>query len=85
VVGDASFLPHAGDIHIRHRPATRRFSTTGDIRVEEGPDPVIIETTDAVIRLSANAPELVLSPETLATLDDILPGPGGEALQAYAW
>jgi aryl-alcohol dehydrogenase-like predicted oxidoreductase len=38
-------------------------------------------------QLTANlrAPELVLSPETLATLDEIWPGPGGQAPQAYAW
>jgi aryl-alcohol dehydrogenase-like predicted oxidoreductase len=31
------------------------------------------------------APSLALSAETLARLDEIWPGPGGEAPQAYAW
>ena len=30
-------------------------------------------------------PEMKLSPETLAALDKIWPGPGGEAPKAYAW
>ncbi|PIO99451.1 aldo/keto reductase [Pleomorphomonas carboxyditropha] len=31
------------------------------------------------------APEIVLSPEVLAKLDKIWPGPGGEAPEAYSW
>ncbi|MFF3331861.1 aldo/keto reductase [Streptomyces sp. NPDC002888] len=31
------------------------------------------------------APHLTLSPETLRQLDEIWPGPGGEAPEAYAW
>ena len=31
------------------------------------------------------APSLVLSRETMAKLDEIWPGPGGEAPVAYAW
>jgi aryl-alcohol dehydrogenase-like predicted oxidoreductase len=34
---------------------------------------------------SLKAPSLQLSDETLAKLDDIWPGPGGEAPEAYAW
>ncbi|MFI7422549.1 aldo/keto reductase [Nonomuraea sp. NPDC049684] len=34
---------------------------------------------------SPRALEIVLSQETLRELDDIWPGPGGEAPQAYAW
>ena len=30
-------------------------------------------------------PEMKLSPETMAKLDEIFPGPGGEAPKAYAW
>ena len=29
--------------------------------------------------------EIILTEETLKELDDIFPGPGGEAPQAYAW
>lgn len=34
---------------------------------------------------SLRAPEIVLSEETLARLDEIWPGPGAEAPEAYAW
>ncbi|GGW09348.1 oxidoreductase [Streptomyces capoamus] len=34
---------------------------------------------------SLRAPHLTLSPETLRALDEIWPGPGGEAPEAYAW
>jgi aryl-alcohol dehydrogenase-like predicted oxidoreductase len=34
---------------------------------------------------SLRAVEIILSAETLARLDDIWPGPGGEAPEAYAW
>ena len=34
---------------------------------------------------SLRAVEIQLSAETLARLDEIWPGPGGEAPKAYAW
>jgi aryl-alcohol dehydrogenase-like predicted oxidoreductase len=37
------------------------------------------------LRQNLNAPSLRLSDETLARLDEIWPGPGGEAPVAYAW
>ena len=37
------------------------------------------------LRQNLKAPSLILSNEMLARLDDIWPGPGGEAPQAYAW
>lgn len=37
------------------------------------------------LRQTFKAPPLSLSSETLAKLDQIWPGPGGEAPQAYAW
>jgi aryl-alcohol dehydrogenase-like predicted oxidoreductase len=37
------------------------------------------------LRQNLKAPSLTLSGETLARLDEIWPGPGGEAPQAYAW
>jgi len=37
------------------------------------------------LRQNLGAPSLTLSGETLARLDAIWPGPGGEAPQAYAW
>jgi aryl-alcohol dehydrogenase-like predicted oxidoreductase len=37
------------------------------------------------LRQNLKAPSLILSNEMLAKLDDIWPGPGGEAPQAYAW
>jgi aryl-alcohol dehydrogenase-like predicted oxidoreductase len=37
------------------------------------------------LRQNLKAPSLTLSAETLAKLDEIWPGPGGEAPKAYAW
>jgi len=37
------------------------------------------------LRESLRAPALKLSDETLAKLDEVWPGPGGEAPEAYAW
>ena len=37
------------------------------------------------LRQNLKAPSLTLSNETLTRLDEIWPGPGGEAPQAYAW
>jgi aryl-alcohol dehydrogenase-like predicted oxidoreductase len=37
------------------------------------------------LRQNLRAPELRLSADTLAKLDEIWPGPGGEAPEAYAW
>ena len=37
------------------------------------------------LRQNLKAPSLILSGETLARLDQIWPGPGGEAPMAYAW
>jgi aryl-alcohol dehydrogenase-like predicted oxidoreductase len=37
------------------------------------------------LRRNLKAPSLTLSGETLARLDNIWPGPGGEAPQAYSW
>jgi hypothetical protein len=34
---------------------------------------------------AVRATEITLSKETLKRLDEIWPGPGGEAPQAYAW
>ena len=43
--------------------------------------PRTIEQLDSTLR----ATEIRLSEETLKKLDEIFPGPGGEAPQAYAW
>ena len=37
------------------------------------------------LRQNLKAPSVTLSGETLAKLDGIWPGPGGEAPVAYAW
>ena len=36
-------------------------------------------------RLAKMAEELKLTPETLQQLNEIFPGPGGSAPEAYAW
>jgi aryl-alcohol dehydrogenase-like predicted oxidoreductase len=47
--------------------------------------PIIGPRTMEQLQGSLRALEIKLSPETLARLDQIWPGPGGEAPEAYAW
>jgi len=47
--------------------------------------PIIGPRTLDQLRGSLRALEIKLSPETLTHLDEIFPGPGGEAPKAYAW
>jgi aryl-alcohol dehydrogenase-like predicted oxidoreductase len=47
--------------------------------------PIIGPRTVDQLTGSLRALEIKLSPETLARLDEIWPGPGGEAPKAYAW
>jgi aryl-alcohol dehydrogenase-like predicted oxidoreductase len=47
--------------------------------------PIIGPRTLDQLSGSLRALEIELSPETLARLDQIWPGPGGEAPKAYAW
>ncbi|MBN1936418.1 MAG: aldo/keto reductase [Anaerolineae bacterium] len=47
--------------------------------------PIIGPRTMAQLEGSLRALEIALSPETLARLDEIWPGPGGPAPEAYAW
>ena len=47
--------------------------------------PIIGPRTREQLRGSLRAVELQLAPESLARLDAIWPGPGGEAPEAYAW
>jgi len=47
--------------------------------------PIIGPRTAAQLEGSLRALEITLSPEVLAKLDAIWPGPGGEAPEAYAW
>jgi len=47
--------------------------------------PIIGPRTMDQLQGSLRALEIKLSPETLARLDQIWPGPGGEAPEAYAW
>lgn len=47
--------------------------------------PIIGPRTSAQLKGACRAAELRLTKETLAKLDEIWPGPGGEAPQAYAW
>jgi aryl-alcohol dehydrogenase-like predicted oxidoreductase len=47
--------------------------------------PIIGPRTVEQLDGSLRAPEIQLSPETLAGLDEIFPGPGGAAPEAYAW
>lgn len=47
--------------------------------------PIIGPRTMEQLDQSLKAPEMTLSPETLKRLDEIFPGPGGAAPEAYAW
>ena len=47
--------------------------------------PIIGPRTLAQLEGSMRALEITLTPETLAALDEIWPGPGGGAPEAYAW
>jgi len=47
--------------------------------------PIIGPRTLAQLDDSLRALEIALAPETLAAIDRIWPGPGGEAPEAYAW
>jgi aryl-alcohol dehydrogenase-like predicted oxidoreductase len=47
--------------------------------------PIIGPRTLEQLNGSLRALEISLFPETLATLDDLFPGPGGAAPEAYAW
>ena len=47
--------------------------------------PIVGPRTTAQLESALNAVEYPLSAETLAALDDIFPGPGGQAPEAYAW
>ena len=47
--------------------------------------PIIGPRTMVQLESAARATDIVLDAETLAKLDEIFPGPGGEAPQAYAW
>lgn len=47
--------------------------------------PIIGPRTMGQLEGSLRALEIALAPETLARLDEIWPGPGGEAPRAYAW
>ena len=47
--------------------------------------PIIGPRTVEQIKNSLRVPEIRLSDETRKRLDQIWPGPGGQAPQAYAW
>jgi len=47
--------------------------------------PIIGPRTVEQLKENIQAPEIILSEETLKELDEIFPGPGGEAPKAYAW
>jgi aryl-alcohol dehydrogenase-like predicted oxidoreductase len=47
--------------------------------------PIIGPRTSEQLETSAHALEIKLDEEALKRLDEIWPGPGGEAPKAYAW
>ena len=47
--------------------------------------PIIGPRTVEQLESAVRATEITLDAEVLAKLDEIFPGPGGEAPKAYAW
>ena len=47
--------------------------------------PIVGPRTAAQLKGALHATDIVLSPESMKTLDEIWPGPGGEAPNAYSW
>ena len=47
--------------------------------------PIIGPRTMEQLESAARATDIALDADTLARLDEIFPGPGGEAPKAYAW
>ena len=47
--------------------------------------PIIGPRTIEQLESALRATEITLSGETLNSLDEVFPGPGGEAPEAYAW
>jgi len=47
--------------------------------------PIIGPRTIEQLETTLRATEITLGAETLNKLDEIFPGPGGEAPEAYAW
>ena len=47
--------------------------------------PIIGPRTMEQLESAVRATEIVLEEDALARLDEIFPGPGGEAPKAYAW
>jgi aryl-alcohol dehydrogenase-like predicted oxidoreductase len=83
----------------KHRPAIERYEAFCDELGEEPANvalawllrqpavtgPIIGPRTIEQLNGSIRAVELELDDKALATLDDIFPGPGGPAPEAYAW
>lgn len=47
--------------------------------------PIIGPRTIDQLESAVAAPDIHLSDDDLATLDELFPGPGGQAPEAYAW
>jgi aryl-alcohol dehydrogenase-like predicted oxidoreductase len=83
----------------RHRPALEAYESLCHRMGEQPADvalawllanpvvtaPIVGPRTLEQLAGSLRALELELSPEILGRLDDVWPGPGGEAPEAYAW
>jgi aryl-alcohol dehydrogenase-like predicted oxidoreductase len=83
----------------QHRPAVQAYEDLCDELGEQPADvglawllhqpavtaPIIGPRTLEQLQGTLRAPEIVLDEATLARLDEIFPGPGGPAPEAYAW
>ncbi|MEU6323695.1 aldo/keto reductase [Streptomyces sp. NPDC047009] len=99
IEGGRRTTPHMQEIIERHRPQLEAYEALCAEIGEEPADvalawllnnPVLTATivgprTVDQLAKNLNAPKVALSEDTLRGLDEIWPGPGGEAPEAYAW
>jgi aryl-alcohol dehydrogenase-like predicted oxidoreductase len=99
IEGGRRTTPHMQEIIDRHRPQLEAYETLCAEIGKQPADialawllnnPALTATivgprTADQLAKNLNAPKVALSEDTLRRLDEIWPGPGGEAPEAYAW
>jgi aryl-alcohol dehydrogenase-like predicted oxidoreductase len=99
IEGGRRTTPHMQEIIDRHRPQLEAYETLCAEIGKQPADialawllnnPALTATivgprTADHLAKNLNAPKVALSEDTLRRLDEIWPGPGGEAPEAYAW
>jgi aryl-alcohol dehydrogenase-like predicted oxidoreductase len=99
IEGGRRTTPHMQEIIDRHRPQLEAYEALCAEIGKQPADialawllnnPALTATivgprTADQLAKNLNAPKVALSEDTLRRLDEIWPGPGGEAPEAYAW